>query len=197
MKSDFLEFIGNARQRRSEKFRVQLVVFLICLVLSIFIWSLVRLSKDYYYSVDYRLDFTNSPNNLRMISFSDSVLTLKLKIQGFEFFSEQFLLKQNRRFDVDLKNVRLRASGEHSYGYLLTNRIGKEIVSQSSFPSDMFFVTPDTLFFEFERQSIKRMPSKPTPGFINSRSGTKDTILIVRDSLPAHPLPKKSAPPKH
>jgi hypothetical protein len=132
-----------------------------------------------------------------MIGFSDSVLTLKLKIQGFEFFSEQFLLKQNRRFDVDLKNVRLHAAGERAHGYLLTNRIGREIVSQSSFPSDMFFVTPDTLFFEFERQSIKRMPSKPTPGFVNDRSGDTDTIIILRDSLPGQLSPKKSAKPKH
>jgi hypothetical protein len=197
MKSDFLEFIGNASQRKSEKFRVQLTVFLLCLVLSIFIWILVRLSKDYYYSVDYQLNFTNSPSNLRMISYSDSILTLKLKIQGFEFFSEHFLIRQDRQFDVNLKNVRLRPSGDRPSGYLLTNRIGREIVSQSSFPSDVFFVTPDTLFFEFERLSIKRMTSKPTPGFINNVSGKTDTIVILKDSLPRHMLQKKSATPKH
>ena len=66
MKSDFLEFIGNARQRRSEKFRNQLYIFLVCLVLSVFIWALVRLSKDYYYSIEYSLNYTQIPGNLKL-----------------------------------------------------------------------------------------------------------------------------------
>ena len=71
MKSDFLEFIGNARQRRSEKLRNQLPVFIVCLVLSVLIWALVRLSKDYYYSVEYRLNWTQVPGNLKLAGYSD------------------------------------------------------------------------------------------------------------------------------
>jgi len=157
MKSDFLEFIGNARQQRSEKFRHQFSVFLICLLLSVFIWALVRLSKDYFYSVEYHMVFTQLPGNLRMISQSDSTLNLKIKIQGFEFFSEQFIIKQYREVDVSLRNLRFKSFGEHTVGYLLTNRIGKEIISQTNFPSDVYFVSPDTLFFEFEKLPYKKV----------------------------------------
>ena len=80
MKSDFFEFIGNAGKRRNEKFRVQLWIFLVCLALSIFFWVLVRLSKEYYYSVDYRLNFINSPPHLKLVGCSDSSITLKMKI---------------------------------------------------------------------------------------------------------------------
>ncbi|MCX6278841.1 MAG: hypothetical protein NT004_12205 [Bacteroidetes bacterium] len=183
MKSDFLEFIGNARQRRSEKFRVQLSVFLVCLAISIFLWILVKLSKDYYYSVEYHLNYTNLPGNLRIITASDSMLTLKIKLQGFEFFSEQFLIKQDRQFDVSLKNVRVHYSGEGTSGYLLTNRIGREIISQSSFPNDVFFVSPDTLFFEFEKHVSKRMQSLTTADFIKIQIGGRDTLLRITDSL--------------
>ena len=156
MKSVFLEFIGNARRRRSEKFRNQLYIFLVCLVLSIFIWTLVRLSKDYYYSIEYHLVFTHVPSHLRMVASSDSTINLRIKIQGFEFFSERFLLRQYREYEVSLRNVRLRYLGEHPMGYLLTNRIGKEIISQTNFPSEVYFVSPDTLFFEFQRKTVKR-----------------------------------------
>jgi hypothetical protein len=182
MKSDFLEFIGNARKRRSEKFRVQLSVFLVCLALSVFIWALVRLSKDYFYSVEYHLSFSNPPGNLRLLGCSDSTLTLKIKLQGFEFFSEQFLIKQDRNYEVSLRNVRLRYAGDHSSGYLLTNRIGKEIISQTSFPNDVYFVSPDTLFFEFEKERLKRMPSKPAPGYIKIQVEGRDTILRIKDT---------------
>jgi hypothetical protein len=160
MKSDFFEFIGNARQRRSEKFRNQLYIFLICLVLSIFIWTLVRLSKDYYYSIEYHLIYSQVPSHLKLAGTTDSTLNLRIKIQGFEFFSEQFILKQYREYDVSLRNVRLRYQGEHISGYLLTNRIGKEIISQTNFPNEVYFVSPDTLFFEFERKAAKKDSGK-------------------------------------
>ena len=182
MKSDFLEFIGNARQHRNEKFRVQLSIFLICLVLSVFFWALVRLSKDYFYAVEYRLSYSNLPGNLRMVSCSDTTLTLKIKLQGFEFFSEQFLVRQDREYEVNMKNVRIRHLGDRLTGYMLTNRIGREIISQTNFPNDVFFVSPDTLFFEFDAERINRMPSKTGPGLIKIHLEGRDTIIRIMDS---------------
>jgi hypothetical protein len=186
MKSEFIEFIGQARKRRSEKFRVQFSVFLICLLLSIFIWSLVRLSKDYYYAINFRLNFINTPGNLKIVSSSDSVLVLKIKLQGFDFFSEEFIVSKERQFDVSLKNIRLFGSGENLSGYLLTNRIGREIVSQSEFPNDVFFVTPDTIFFNFHRQPIRKMVSKPTPGTIEVSKSRTDSVDLRKDTLKVH-----------
>jgi len=183
MKSDFLEFIGNAGQRRSEKFRNQLYVFLVCLVLSIFIWALVRLSKDYYYSIEYHLNYTQLPANLRMVNHSDSTMTLRIKIQGFEFFSEQFIVKQYREYDVSLRNVRLHRLGEHTLGYLLTSKIGKEIISQTNFPSEVYFVSPDTLFFEFEKQSLRRTSSSTSTDVGHLKADAGDSVHHRTDSI--------------
>jgi hypothetical protein len=183
MKSDFLEFIGSARQRKSEKFRHQLYIFLICLVLAIFIWALVRLSKDYYYSIEYHLLYTQVPANLKIVASSDSTIYLKIKIQGFEFFSEQFILKQYREYEVSLRNVRLRYLGEHTMGYILTGRIGKEIISQTNFPSDVYFVSPDTLFFEFAKQTPRRALQSAAQDAIQKGTAGKDSIFHRTDSL--------------
>lgn len=183
MKSDFLEFIGNARQRRTEKFRNQLYIFLICLLLSVFIWALVRLSKEYYFSVEYHLNYTQTPSNLRMVSTSDSTINLRIKIQGFEFFSEQFIIRKYREYEVSLRNVRLRYLGEHTLGYLLTNRIGKEIITQTNFPSDVYFVSPDTLFFEFEKQATKKTNLNNNPDAIRMEVAGNDTIIHRTDSV--------------
>ncbi|MEI6682024.1 MAG: hypothetical protein WCO44_05325 [Bacteroidota bacterium] len=183
MKSDFLEFIGNARQRRSEKFRNQLYIFIVCLVLSVFIWALVRLSQDYYYSIEYNLHYTQVPGNLKLTSTSDSTLNLKIRVQGFEFFSEQFLIRQDREYDVSLRNVRLRYNGDHVWGYLVTNQVGKEIISQSNFPSDVYFVSPDTLFFEFEKQTIRKIPVRIAPELVKVQSDKKDSVRHRPDSI--------------
>ena len=155
MKSDFLEFIGNARKRRGEKFRNQLYIFIICLILSVFFWTLVKLSKDYYYTVDYQLNYTRIPANYRLIHYSDSILALKIKVQGFDFFTERFFRNDDRQYEVSLKNIKVRYKDSRIWGYLLTNPIGKEIAAQANFPSEVHFISPDTLFFEFERRYPK------------------------------------------
>jgi len=121
-----------------------------------------------------------------MVATSDSTINLRIKIQGFEFFSEQFILKQNREYEVSMRNVRLRYLGEHTLGYLLTNRIGKEIISQTNFPNEVYFVSPDTLFFEFEKQTIKRASANITPDAIRMELAGKDTLIRRTDSVLKH-----------
>ena len=188
MQSDFIEFIGNARRRRSEKFRNQLYILLVCLVLSVFFWVLVRLSKEYYYTVHYNLIFTEVPGNLRIVAVSDTTLSVKIKVQGFDLFSEKFLVNRERDFEVSLHNVRLRYNGDEIRGYLLANRIGREIVSQSNFPSDLYFVSPDTLFFGFEKLSVRRVPSRQAE-MLKSHTDSGDSLRFRSDSLSRHEKP--------
>lgn len=183
MKSDLLEFIGNARKRQSESFRKQVSIFLVCLVLSIFIWSLVRLSKDYYHSLEYHLVFSHAPANLTLESWSDTTLTLRIKLQGFEFFSEQYFVKHYREYEVNLRNVRLRYSGDRATGYLLTNRLGREIISQSNFPNDVVFVSPDTLFFVFQRNRPSGEVRKRDENAVRMEVAGRDTVIRATDSI--------------
>jgi hypothetical protein len=118
-----------------------------------------------------------------MVYQSDSTINLRIKIQGFEFFSEQFIIKQYREVEVSLRNVRLRYLGDHTVGYILTNRIGKEVISQNNFPSDVYFVSPDTLFFEFEKQTSKKTPVRIDTDAIRLEVNGKDTIIQSSDSI--------------
>jgi hypothetical protein len=187
VKSDFLELIGNARQRRSEKFRNQLYIFIVCLVLSVFIWALVRLSKEYYFSIRYNLVYTDMPGHLRITGKSDSVLVLRIKVQGYELISEHLVARQDREYEVSLRNLRLHYDGDHIDGYLLTNRIGKEIISQSSFPSEVFFVSPDTLYFQFERNSLRKVTPRTITTLNKPQSFRKDSLLLRSDTAGIHP----------
>lgn len=177
MKPEFIELIGNARKRKGEKFRNQLTIFIICLVLSVFLWALVRLSRDYYHSIEYRLSFSEVPWNMKIVSVSDTIIALKIKVQGYEFFSSKLMRDNDLTFDVSLKNIRIRNRDNHFTGYITTNRIGREIAAQTNFPSEVFVVTPDTLFFEFEKPVIRKVPSKPASPLVQ-QPGQKE-----RDSM--------------
>jgi hypothetical protein len=153
MEPDFIEFIRNARKRKAGKFRNQLTVFLVCFGMSVFLWLLVHLSKEYYYSTDYRLNFTQVPWNMKMKECSDSMLTLTLQIQGYEFFSEQFFRKKKRETDVSLRGIKVKYNEDEASGYILTRSIGKDIAEQNAYPMDIYATSPDTIYFTFERKS--------------------------------------------
>jgi hypothetical protein len=184
LKPEFIEFIENARKPKGQRFRNQLYVFLVCLGISVFIWSLVRLSKDYIYTVNYHINYTNIPSNLRLIGKSDSIIKLNIKIQGFDFFSDQYFKRKNQLFDVSLKNVKIIGRDTYPTGYLLTPHIGRDIATQSSYQLEIFSLSPDTLFFKFERKNLKTMTTiRATTIPVTRTKQTIDTSRIRPDSV--------------
>jgi hypothetical protein len=159
LKPEFIEFIENARKPKGQRNRNQLYVFFVCLGISVFIWSLVRLSKDYIYTVNYHVRYINTPQNLRLIDKSDTIIKLNIKVQGFDFFSDQYFKHKNQLFDVSLKNIKILSRDTFITAYLLTSHIGREIASQSSYQLEIYSVSPDTLFFKFEKRNLKTMSS--------------------------------------
>ena len=139
----------TARERKKLKFSYKLYVFLVCLAISIFLWALVRLSKEYYYTIDYRLTYTGTPSMLRLTSVSDTVIRLKLKAQGYDLFMERVFIGKENTYEVDLHQVKLKPSAGGYSGFLLTPSLGYDIVSQTGYPHSFVSTTPDTIHFEF------------------------------------------------
>jgi len=159
LKHDFIGFIENARRKRPEKFRHQFSVFLSCLGISIFLWLLVQLSKEYSYTVEYQLHYTQVPSSLRLVYFSDSVINVTIKVQGFEFFSEHFLRSRHRDVDISLKGIKVKADDDRFIGYELTRNISSTIIAESEYPLDIYSTSPDTLVFTFEKKNLKKFQS--------------------------------------
>ncbi|MEI6456381.1 MAG: hypothetical protein WCO93_08835 [bacterium] len=155
MKPKFLEFFWDARQHKNEKFRTQLSIFIVCLVISFFLWALVRLSKEYYYTLNYHLNFAQVPWNYKLVKSSDSILTFRIRLQGFDFFSEEVLLRKRRAYEINLKNIKVKLHEGNYYGILLTEPLGREIISETNFNSDVYSVRPDTIFLQFEKRFPK------------------------------------------
>lgn len=179
LEPEIIDFIRNARKRRVEKFRNQLSVFLVCLIISIFLWLLVHLSKEYFYTTEYRLNYTHVPLNMKMVSSSDSIFTLTIRLQGYEFFSEQFFRRSKRECNVSLRGLKMKINEEQVNGYLLTRGIAKTIVEQTSYPLEIFSTAPDTIFFIFDKKPMKRM--------IPARVVTLPVIHPRFDSVAKHP----------
>ena len=181
MEPEFIELIRNARKRKVERFRKQLSVFLICLVLSIFLWILVHLSREYSYTAEYRLNYTQVPWNMKMLSCSDSLLQLTIRLQGYEFFSEQFFRRKTRDCDVSLRGMKLKIGENQVYGYLLTHGIARNIAEQTSYPLEIISTTPDTIFFTFDKRALRRAYTETAT--TQSRIKPADSVAHPPDSI--------------
>jgi hypothetical protein len=184
LKNDFIEFLDNARKRRPEKFRHQFSIFLTCLGISIFLWLLVQLSKEYSYNVEYRLRFTEIPSSLRLTRYSDSSITVTIRIQGYEFFSDRFLRNRLRTVDVSLRTIKIKPFEDGFNGFLLTRNISRGIAAESKYPLDIYSASPDTIYFSFGKKNLKKFPPlKPGQVTVTSRGDKEDSERKKKDSL--------------
>lgn len=174
-----IEFFKNAKKRRVEKVRHQLYIFLICLIISLFLWFLVRLSKEYPSTIRYSLQYVDVPSGFSLTGFSDSTLYLNVRMQGYEYFSERYFNKKVRSLDVNLHRIRVRASDDNVRGFLLTKNLIRAIAEQTGYNSENMTVTPDTLFFMFERKDSFR---KFSPARSLEISGRPDSLRALKDS---------------
>ncbi|MEI6899880.1 MAG: hypothetical protein WCL00_08380 [Bacteroidota bacterium] len=180
-----LDSIGSARRPREVRLRYKTYIFLVCMVLSIFIWSLVRLGHDYIYTAEYHLRFRRLPESLRLASASDSVISVSIRVQGFDFFTERFFRNRARYIDLDLHNTSVHYLDNHQTGYLLTSSFSGEIANQTDFPLEINSIYPDTLYLNLERKAGKRIsPMKQgtlPPGHL---LGKGDTVRLQIDTIP-------------
>jgi len=117
---------------------------------------------------------------MKMLSCSDSTLILTIRLQGYEFFSEQFFRRSKRECDVSLHGMKMKIGDDQVTGYILTRGIARNIAEQTSYPLELFSTSPDTIFFSFDKKAIKRMiPLKP--GTLTTLPST-DSITRLSDS---------------
>jgi hypothetical protein len=184
LRPEILDLIQNARKRKVEKFRTQLFTFAVCLFFAILFWFSVRLSREYYYTLDYRLNYTHIPENYRLTGYSDSTLTLKMRVQGFEFLSERYFTNQVKVIDISLKGIRMIPEGQHLSSYILTQKISKDIVFQANMMHDVYAISPDTLYFDFERVPLKKIGLSGEAGdSIRKHIQLYDTLVFEHDSI--------------
>src|ERR1035438_6229853 len=103
-----------------------------------------------------------------------------MKVQGFDLVSERYIIPNDQVADVSLRNIKVKPDGRFLSGYLMTQSIGKEIAIQANISKEIVSVSPDTLFFNFERIPLQKIS---TPG--NSKQ-PDDANVKVTDSVFIH-----------
>jgi len=139
------------------KFRVRLLIFLVCLCISASMWVFIELMKDYTTDVEYAMAFRNVPEDLILVNQADSTIHVGVNAQGFELLVAGFM-KKKQTIELDLSDIRIRQDASGYSAYMPASRILEQVGMQLKYAKAITYIRPDTLFFRFSEIYRKRVP---------------------------------------
>ncbi len=164
--------------RKEHRSHPRLIVFLVCLVISILMWLFIELMKDYTDEIRYNVSFVNVPKDLILTNSGDSVISIGMNAQGFELLAAKYA-HSRRKLTIDLSKLKIRPSGEGYTAYLPSVRIVEQLGTQIRFEKEITYIKPDTLFFRFSKIFTKQVPVKLDMEYtVNGQYDVTDSITF-------------------
>ncbi|WP_347922128.1 YbbR-like domain-containing protein [Pontimicrobium sp. SW4] len=162
----------------------RLNVFLLFIVLAFLFSVLSKLSQRYTHSFVFKINAINVPEDHVVLSDSTNVMTIALTTYGFRHI--KYYLR-NPEIDVDFSN--LDKTKTH-YKWIESNEISK-IINQFATNITVENITPDTIAFRYDVNSVKMVPVKLVSNIkfsagydvINAYQLEPDSIKIIGPKL--------------
>lgn len=146
-------FVLRMAQARFTKIqRRKLTVFFRCVVISFIAWALFAVSNNYTINYKVGLEYVNVPENKAFHPLQSDSVRVNLRMSGWKLLAQQ-LKKDSARIRVDLSSLENRNYVVFSTQIGFVNRqftSDKQVVS----------VSPDTLYFDFSKQTQRKVPVK-------------------------------------
>lgn len=159
MKTEINGLIEKLKRPIQLKFRNKFSVFVICLLISVFLWFLVKMPAVDSSEINYPLKFTNVPEGKILTWTSNNQLKISLIEKGTKMISYGIFNTKDPLF-LSLKNIRLEKKDGFYQGYILTSNMVTDFERQLSVFDAILSIYPDTIQFRFEDIMTKKVPVK-------------------------------------
>ncbi|MCL4640869.1 MULTISPECIES: CdaR family protein [Olivibacter] len=133
----------------NKKQQKKLSLFAICLFISFLVWSLFALSNRYIYTVKASLNYVNVPPKRAFHPLQSDTVAMQVEGTGWQVLFSNLRLKP-QDIHVDLSGLKTRD------WILFSNQMGY-INRQFSANQRIVSISPDTLFFNFSKQDVKKV----------------------------------------
>ena len=131
----------------------RLNVFLLFVILAFLFSVLSKLSQRYTHSFTFKINAINVPEDHVILNDSTNTMTIALTTYGFRHI--KYYLKQPK-IDVDFSALDRTAT---HYKWIESNELPK-IINQFDANTDIENITPDTIVFRYDVNSVKMVPVK-------------------------------------
>lgn len=128
----------------------KLTLFAVCIVISFLVWCLFALSNNYLYRVNVAVNYINSPENRAFHPLQSDTVAMQVEGTGWQGLFLGLRLAPVR-IDVDLNALKNRD------WVVFSNQLD-EVNRQFDGNQRVVAVSPDTLFFSFSEQAVKKVP---------------------------------------
>ncbi len=167
---------NNDHQTNGIKVKRRVITFLICLMISLFFWLLMTLSKEYTITVSFPVTYINLPADKVISNSLTENVDIQIKAKGFNLLFYK-LRRRNQKIAFDMRDARQLNDG--NIYYLLCNARVDKIVDQFNDGIHVMRIIPDTIFINFNIKITKRLPVKANLSlFFNKQFNLADSITI-------------------
>lgn len=133
------------------------VTFVFCLLVSIFVWVLMSLSKEYVISVSFPVKYTNLPTDKLIVNQLPEIIDIEIKSSGFNLLI--YKMKQHKEtIMLDINDAKA-TQVKNNYFINCNNHLDK-VTSQFSSAIKVVHIKPDTVFINYNKKISKTVPVK-------------------------------------
>lgn len=173
----------SVRNLKDSEARNNLYVFLICLLISLFIWLSIKLSKEYHATVEHEVNYVNIPDDKVLVNNPPGEIKLKVLGHGMELLK----VKYGGPSDVlqlDVSEAEIKVAGENFKAELPTVWFISQVARQTNYYDNLIDIKPDTLELLFETLKYKKVPVEHRFDFkLEKQVWLQDSISYSPDSV--------------
>lgn len=166
------------------QFRKRILMFSVFLLISVFIWLLNALSKNYNSVIEYPLVYTDFPEDRVFMGDLPEHLNLRINAPGYAILRYKTFRKPVPiSFKVSAFTFN-RPGQDSTRAYILTRYLIDQVSRQLPTDLQLLEIKPDTLHFQFARQITRQVMILPDLQYeIDKQFTIKDGIILDPDSV--------------
>jgi hypothetical protein len=148
--------IKEIKEEFVKKDKRRFLTFLVFVAISMVLWFLIKLTKDYSTQTVFRVRYTEVPAN-KWISTPEQQVKLTFVADGFVTLGHNLVRKRNRVVEIPLSEVPYRLEGGYTYSYN-SQYIVERVAEWLGIPASNVTTNDDKQFFNMEDLQSKELP---------------------------------------
>lgn len=167
-------------KRKSDlKAQTRFFFFLICVVLSVFLWFLNKLSDTYKDTVNFPVKYINLPENKIYTNILPAHISVDLEAKGYSLLQHRFSSKHDTLI-INYASEHGLLQGNNDVHFISLKNRKEELRNQLKDAGNILSVSPDTVFFNFAAKEVKKLKVKLNAQLrFKKQFQIKDSIIIT------------------
>lgn len=154
-----INFFNRLSQGLKKKVNNKLLTYLVFLLIAVVIWYFNALSKDYTTDLNFRLRYTDMPEDKVLVNTPPDRLNLVVHAQGFTLLKYRMgLIFYPVILEASYQTLRRNNNSPKGEYYMTTRSVFDKIDGQLSSDVTLRSISPDTLKFLFSETTQKNIP---------------------------------------